>query len=97
MGVYIKGMEMPKNCGGCPLRASCVHRIYLEYRPDYCPLIGIPPHGRLIDADAIEKKSDLTIANMADWESIVDAVNNIINCWELIKNAPTIIPAEEGE
>ena len=54
MDILIKGMEMPKNCGWCPLRASCVHRIYMECRPEYCPLIEVPePHGRLIDADAL--------------------------------------------
>lgn len=51
MGVYIKGMEMPQNCGGCPLRASCVHRIYIECRPDFCPLVPVPPHGALMDRD----------------------------------------------
>lgn len=107
MSILIKGMEMPINCETCPFDDGTYCQAYPKSAemiydiangiPTWCPLIEIPPHGRLIDADAIEKKSDLTIANMADWESIVDAVNNIINCWELIKNAPTIIPAEEGE
>ena len=84
MSVLVKGMEMPKNCGGCPLRASCVHRIYLEYRPDYCPLIGIPPHGRLIDANEI----------------IIPFFENIDDeNWmrKVIKAMPTIIPADGGE
>ena len=25
-------------------------------RPDYCPLVFVPPHGRLIDADALPNK-----------------------------------------
>ena len=54
MSVLIKGMETQKNCGWCPLRGSCVHRIYMECRPEDCPLIEVPePHGRLIDADAL--------------------------------------------
>ena len=60
MGIYIKGMEMPKSCGYCPLRheARDGDECYLgasltEYqkRPDDCPLVPVPPHGRLIDAD----------------------------------------------
>lgn len=44
MGVYIKGMEMPKTCDDCflPLR-------YCPYamKPNgECPLIPVPPHGR---------------------------------------------------
>lgn len=38
-GVMVRGMEMPKQCGGCPLRANCKQRIYIEYRPKDCPLI----------------------------------------------------------
>ncbi len=25
----------------------------IEHRPEWCPLVPVPPHGRLIDADAI--------------------------------------------
>ena len=58
--------------------------------PDFCPLIEIPPHGRLIDADALDKQiyNDIplkvfgNIARMAEMRNIVF-------------NAPTIIPAGE--
>lgn len=48
MSILIKGMEMPKNCAKCLLKASCIHRIYMGVRPSDCPLIELPPHGRLI-------------------------------------------------
>ena len=52
MSVLIKGMEMPNNCGACPLRlAWCRERIYMVTRPERCPLIEVPPHGRLIIED----------------------------------------------
>ena len=63
MGVYIKGMEMPKNCLSCPLQggtADCrlTQKTYnwgLTERPSDCPLVPVPPHGRMIEeADAIE-------------------------------------------
>ena len=48
MGVYIKGMEMPKNCLECPLV------VCLSVESD-CPLVPVPPHVRLIaEDDAIE-------------------------------------------
>ena len=71
MGVYIHGMEMPISCGKCPLHfyegqavCSCraLHAIdddeilkpWKNKRKD-CPLIPVPPHGRLIaEADAVE-------------------------------------------
>lgn len=46
MSVIVKGMEMPKNCGECFVgnRTICA---------DDCPLIELPQHGRLIDADKL--------------------------------------------
>ena len=67
MGVYIKGMKMPKNCEECPCSywTEGVHHDYCQAvgydteihygekdRPQWCPLTEVPePHGRLIDAD----------------------------------------------
>ena len=59
MSVYIKGMEMPTRCGECPLslysHSPCWENggaLDWEHRPNWCPLVPVPPHGRLIDADA---------------------------------------------
>ena len=68
MGVYIKGMEMPKSCMCCDLRAftgvydECVvlRKVMCgwEYKngfPANCPLTEVPePHGRLILEDTKE-------------------------------------------
>ena len=65
--ILIKGMEMPTNCWDCPLRNTkpCPCKGYptaLEYvtecHPD-CPLVPVPPHGRLIieDGEIIEQDS----------------------------------------
>ena len=79
MGVYIKGMEMPKSCSVCPMLEGdgmdglChaaskwldddEHWTWYVYpegdmddsKPCNCPLVPVPPHGRLItEADAIE-------------------------------------------
>lgn len=68
MGVYIKGMEMPKSCYDCPIRKRNGMKIQcpvcgetfsvadvniLFYRLKNCPIGELPPHGRLIDADAL--------------------------------------------
>jgi hypothetical protein len=108
MGVYIKGMEMPKNCFECPWRCkvdpeNLLCRISGEYfeetfsgtiqnRHKSCPLIPVQPHGRLIDADAIRADID----EKRPGRSYEDA-------WALtvLDNAPTVIPAdpckEKGE
>ena len=62
MGIYIQGMDVPKDCGECFLIKSCTGKHWEitkddtgyngEYVKDSCPLTEVPePHGRLIDAD----------------------------------------------
>lgn len=59
----------------------------------------IPPHGRLIDADALKDvqqadadffKGSSDYGEKCRYDEAINAVANIVN-------APTIIPAEEGE
>lgn len=61
MSVYIRGMEMPRNCCECPINLYLCnygykhllkHEKLYDERADDCPLILVPNHGRLIDADA---------------------------------------------
>lgn len=71
MSVLVKSITMPKNCNECPfyrywdeMASSCEVfdetkwiddcDMKKERHPD-CPLIEVPPHGRLIDADALAK------------------------------------------
>ena len=62
MGVYIKGMEMPKGCIDCPLNYDTTCNLIPFGLPDEtngserredCPLVPVPDHGRLIYADAL--------------------------------------------
>ena len=65
-GIYIPDRPMPEHCGECFSyhalfgRDICWcgngRRIELKpnERPDWCPLIPVPDHGRLIDANALE-------------------------------------------
>ena len=86
MSILIKGMEMPKRCGGCFLRVGeCKQRIYMEDRPHDCPLVPVPPHGDLIDRDQFIEFIK------THWDSY--------DQWfvEQLEARPTIIPAKEGE
>ena len=71
MSVIIKGGQMPKYCGECDgcrfdnlnVENRCFATgefldeldIYKE-RGKYCPLVEVPPHGRLIDASEMAIK-----------------------------------------
>lgn len=75
MSILIKGIEMPKSCGKCPMFYQRLWYCNLEHRTvdnddersDWCPLIEVKtPHGDLIDIDdtlnrlpEYYKKSDL--------------------------------------
>ena len=61
----------------------------------FCPLVEIPPHGRLIDADVLEKKF---CSHCDDYMSGKDECKE--GCFDLkiIKSMPTVIPADkDGE
>ena len=89
MGVYIKGFPLPNNCGACPLRlAWCRERIYMVNRPDRCPLVPVPPHGRLFDADVLMREMHNVILEDGEDRRIF---------YSVIERQPTVIPAEEGE
>ena len=98
MSILIKGMKMPKDCPYCPLAhwnfknefTGCeivkkyfsTEEMYADGRPDFCPLVEIPPHGRLIDADALVKKQPIPELGAPRW---------------LIEQAPTIIESEGAD
>lgn len=97
MSYIVKGRDMPKNCSECPCIASnfmfcrvAAKPIPSIGHPEFCPLVEIPPHGRLIDADALEEEPcDLIDDRGLEAESGYSH--------DQIRNAPTIIEAEEGE
>lgn len=106
--ILIKRMEMPTNCGEClfailsPTGESLIcnymlSRVSWEERPFDCPLVPVPKHGRLIDADDLIRRCNQHInecensfAPQAQYYCERD--KDFIRSLEI---APTIIEAEE--
>lgn len=118
MSILLKGLKMPEKCLDCKLcafipigedglmtkclplnRATDVEKL----RHD-CPLVAVPDHGRLIDADKLiaDAKEDLLpdseIFPMCKdnerywyWN---DGANNVI---DLANTAPTVIEADRSD
>lgn len=98
MSILIKGMKMPKSCYECTVRYAC--DAYWEYKAEHpydiksngrmedCPLVEIPKHGRLIDADKL--KADNPRHMNADVPYVTE-----VTVEEIIDEAPTIIEGEE--
>ena len=95
---------MPTSCITCPLcecRNECAYcevgDKYLSWdwderlrssRNDHCPLTEVPPHGRLIDADAMNEK-------YGDWYTEEGTEEGFIGALKyLIAEQPIIIEAE---
>lgn len=100
MNILIKGMEMPKDCNKCPMTVEGYCRIIgypngdamnKRYKPLWCPLVEIPPHGRLIDVDEFEKYVEL------EYETREISHPNWIKFRVWCGDQPTIIEAEGGE
>ena len=116
MSILIKDMEMPTRCWDCLLNtygycmASDEHSDIIPSDtpiPGWCPLVSIPPHGRLIDADALRQSIKESIDECHKWADEVEggemyarvsqSLGTFVECSLRVKAAPTIIPAEEGE
>lgn len=96
MSVLIKNATMPTCCDDCNLESYCNLwtrcRNEEERHPD-CPLVEIPPHGDLVDRDALIKDGWLCLH-----KEVMRMGGYAIH--ELpLKNPsiPVIIEAEEGE
>lgn len=95
MSVVIRGMKMPRKCSECDVCGSygignhiCMITAKnvadddgLKIRRDDCPLIAVPPHGRLIDADALMENAQYK------------GTHDIVTAWDIVA-APTVIEAE---
>lgn len=99
MSVLIN-MEMPQTCFKCKVSRIIPTSMYAfcllnekcypadETPPSDCPLIPVPPHGRLIDADAAVANRNADMNWCYDLHDLPD----------YLSGCPTIIPAnEEGE
>ena len=65
MGIYIPGIDMPDSCDNCFICNRCEGNCdisdadYLpNKRPDDCPLIELPPHGRFCVYDGVIVQND---------------------------------------
>ena len=93
MSILIKCMRMPEDCLSCGLSHSAYSRCLVcnqtgslitakmaeSGRLENCPLVELPPHGRLIDADG---EVGVNVTMMPGGKCRVDLI------------APTVIPAD---
>lgn len=115
MGVYIKGMEMPHSCDDCRLKSSYVYAVRTEEcsyyrrsvdpyvsigkRPDWCPLVEVPPHGRLVDESWLKKAMITTLEALKKNPKMDGQEMHLIAAFDtlgkMVDDAPTIIEREE--
>lgn len=67
----------------CIIRKMPIKFSELDLRDGLCPLIELPPHGRLIDADALIRVSEMIDG---EWKTYIEEFE--------VDDAPTIIEAE---
>ena len=107
MSILIKGAKQPENCWVCDI--GCSEFVVCDFynvenreefknkRMDNCPLFELPPHGRLIDADALMK----VFANLVLWaidRGKYDAfINGLSEGYQAIEFAPTCIEADSTQ
>lgn len=100
MSVFIRGMKMPQSCDECWFRAGAWCSAIEDWQKAYntppkgerleeCPLVELPSHGRLIDADALkvsltfsEKTAELTVPAFRAVLMVIDEMPTIIEAKE---------------
>ena len=97
MSVVVRGMRMPENCIKCPLQfggwcyaappeidervAPTVDEAVEKGKPEWCPLVDLGKHGKLIDADALEPDADYddgeywaySVAQVCSAQAVIEA------------------------
>lgn len=117
MSVIVKGMKIPDCCFRCPFKkhygmwVRCIFtrqnvepEIRKKTKASSCPLVEVPPHGRLIDADAYRKEIRERYESAREWyneaeddEIIGRAEATMITfteCSLTLQNMPTIIESD---
>lgn len=102
MGIYLKNINKPNNCISCPLHHMIGRYHYCQaFKPylymkefkksdikDDCPIIEIPPHGRIIDAGTLMREMHNTILEDGEDRRIF---------YSVIERQPTIIETDESD
>ena len=98
MGIYLHNMEMPKERESFTVTIKYNGLVFdTETMIQVAEAQEVPPHGRLIDADALNE----AMARMVPWAITDPTVNAFLDglsaAYEAIQAAPTVLEAEEGE
>ena len=110
-GIFIKNLKLPETCGKCICKKTIgtdLWKCQLTKKEFYiwevgwgdgsdkpyirhkdCPLVPVQSYGDLIERDALFKKCEFVCT---DNDEDIRAVR-----YNIIKNAPTIIPADESD
>lgn len=104
MGILIKNIELPRNddeyviitvYGDGGVVYGPLNRPHVRYKNRAVP---VPPHGRLIDADALEhdyrENAEDAWNKEASPISWADAFDELA---DMVADAPTVIPADPAE
>ncbi len=111
MSILIKGMEKPETCSKCPfcqfdgldLKLRCLvtdEDIFFDAkkkRAGNCPLVEIPPHGDLIDRDAVRKEFAEMCEQCGEKYDAVCRACYVDTCDDIIDDVPPVIESEEQE
>lgn len=105
MSILIKGMELPKEfdpdvyvelaCGIDGKRYARLYNFHQGWLTEWCEAVPVPPHGRLIDADALWVEIN-KICDRRD-AGIISDLTCLQQILSALRHAPAAIQAEEVE
>ena len=99
MGVYIKDMDLPKGADECRIIIRANGQVIIDKKTywEETEAVPVPPHGRLGDLDKLEQMFvDIDNAPYSGFDGS-EPFYSAEDAAQIIRLAPTIIEAEEGE
>ena len=109
-GVYIPDMGMPENCTDCKfmdeLFGTCIALndgsvACFHGKADWCPLVFVPEHGRLVDERWLKDAMVTTLEALKKNPKMDRQEMHLIAAFDtlrvMLEDAPTIIPADSDK
>ena len=99
MSVLIKGMEIPDKCGKCRFATAFECQVTKNFITTFnvrqvdCPLVPVPPHGRLIDASE-EIQVQMYDDQHEDFYQVKMTIDDLLSQGWIDAEAPTVIEEE---
>lgn len=78
MAIIIKDCDVPQNCATCVKRVGCKERLYMETRPDHCPIVAMPEE--CLECVRTRFRAAIKCGEWAKMNAVLNGQDNEVKC-----------------